>query len=100
MMGMGEPLHNYANLTDALRIMLDDKALNLSHRKVTVSTVGLVPAIKKLANELPVNLAISLNASTEEQRRQVMPITRKYSIDKLLEVCRDIPLYGKRITFE
>ena len=70
MMGMGEPLHNYANLTDALRIMLDDNALNLSHRKITVSTVGLVPAIKKLANELPVNLAISFRGMRDERDNQ------------------------------
>ena len=100
MMGMGEPLHNYKNLVTALRIMLDDLGLHLSHRKITVSTVGLVPAIRKLANELPVNLAISLNATTEEQRKQVMPITQKYSLEELLQVCREIPLYNKRITFE
>ena len=101
MMGMGEPLHNYNNLIIALKTMLADTGLNLSHRKVTVSTVGLVPAIRKLAEELPVNLAISLNATTEEQRRAVMPITKKYPLEELLQACKEIPLPpGKKITFE
>ncbi|MEC7983730.1 MAG: 23S rRNA (adenine(2503)-C(2))-methyltransferase RlmN [Myxococcota bacterium] len=101
MMGMGEPLHNYQNLIIALRNMLHYQALDFSHRKLTVSSVGLVPAIRKLANELPVNLAISLNASTEEQRRKVMPITNKYSLRELIECCKTIPLPpGKRIAFE
>jgi len=101
MMGMGEPLHNYDNLVTALRIMLDDVGLNLSHRKITVSTVGLVPALKRLAQELPVNIAISLNATTEEQRRAVMPITRKYSLAELMATCANLPLHpGKRIAFE
>ena len=101
MMGMGEPLHNYKNLIVALRTMLHDHALRLSHRKITVSTVGLLPGLRKLANELPVNIAISLNATTEEQRRQVMPITYKYSLKELLQTCKELPLpSGKRITFE
>jgi 23S rRNA (adenine2503-C2)-methyltransferase len=101
MMGMGEPLHNYGNLVAALRNMMHDDALNLSHRKITVSTVGLLPGLRKLASELPVNLAISLNASTEEQRRQVMPITHRYSLADLMETCNSLPLpRGKRIAFE
>ena len=101
MMGMGEPLHNYKNVITALKNMLADTGLNLSHRKVTVSTVGLIPGLKKLAKELPVNLAISLNATTEEQRKQVMPVTKKYSMAELLEACKEIPLpSGKKITFE
>ena len=101
MMGMGEPLHNYDNLVSALRVYLDEHGLGMSHRRVTVSTVGLVPAMRKLTDELPVNLAVSLNASTEEQRRQVMPITRKYSMQELLDTCRDLPIHHhKRITFE
>jgi 23S rRNA (adenine2503-C2)-methyltransferase len=101
MMGMGEPLHNYDNLVPALKTYLDEDALGFSHRKITVSTVGLVPAMQKLSAELPVNLAVSLNASTEEQRRQVMPITRKYSMHALLDACRDLPVpQHKRITFE
>lgn len=101
MMGMGEPLHNYKNLLSALRIMNSNFALRISHRKITVSTVGLIPKLKKLAHELPVNLAISLNATTEEQRRQVMPVTVKYSLEELMETCRSLPLPpNKRITFE
>ncbi|MGC6494405.1 MAG: 23S rRNA (adenine(2503)-C(2))-methyltransferase RlmN [Myxococcota bacterium] len=101
LMGMGEPLHNLGNLCDALEICLDDHALNFSHRKITVSTVGLVPKMAELAARLPVNLAVSLNASTEEQRRQIMPITRKWSVEELMQACRDFPLpSGKRITFE
>lgn len=101
MMGMGEPLHNLDSLIHAIRTMLDDDGLNLSHRKVTVSTVGLVPAMKKLQSALPVNIAVSLNASSEEQRIQVMPITKRYSMEELLSTCRDLPLHrSKRITFE
>ena len=101
MMGMGEPLHNYDNLVAALQIYLDDHALGFSHRRVTVSTVGLVPAMKRLIDEVPVNLAVSLNATTETQRRQVMPITRKHSMADLLDACRALPLaHRKRITFE
>ena len=101
LMGMGEPLHNYDNLTTALRIWLDDEGMNLSHRRITVSTVGLVPRLVRLAHELPVNIAISLNATTEAQRRQVMPITSKYSLQELMDACRSLPLHGKkRITFE
>ena len=101
LMGMGEPLHNLSNLVTALRVCLDDHALNFSHRKVTVSTVGLVPRMAELAAALPVNLAVSLNATTEAQRREIMPITRKHSLDELMAACRSFPLpSGKRITFE
>ena len=101
MMGMGEPLHNFDHVVTALRVMLDEHALNFSHRRVTVSTVGLVPRMTRLANTLPVNIAVSLNASTEEQRRAVMPVTLKYSMEELMEACRQLPIpAGKRITFE
>jgi 23S rRNA (adenine2503-C2)-methyltransferase len=101
MMGMGEPLHNLDHIIVALRTMLDEDGLNLSHRKITVSTVGLVPAMKKLASVLPVNIAVSLNASTHDQRVQVMPITKKYSMAELMQTCKDLPLpRAKRITFE
>ena len=101
MMGMGEPLHNLPNLVKALTICLDDKALNFSHRKVTVSTVGLVPKMAELAAALPVNLAVSLNATTEAQRRAIMPITQRHSLAELMDACRAFPLPpGKRITFE
>ena len=100
-MGMGEPLHNLDNLCSALEVLFDDHALNYSHRKVTVSTVGMVDRLIELANRSPVNLAVSLNASTEEQRRQIMPITKKWSLAELIDTCRHLPLPpGKRITFE
>ena len=100
-MGMGEPLHNITNLVRALEILLNDDGQGYSHRKVTVSTVGLVPQMMKLAAATPVNLAVSLNATTNEQRRQVMPITRRYDLDQLMQGCRDFPLpHAKRITFE
>ena len=100
-MGMGEPLHNYDNLIIALKNLMDGEGQNYSHRKITVSTVGLVPAMRKLADELPVNIAVSMNATTEEQRRHVMPLTRKYSLEELMQTCRELPLpSGKRITFE
>ncbi len=101
MMGMGEPLHNLDNVVIALKTMLSEDALNLSHRRITVSTVGLVPKLEELAEQLPVNIAVSLNASTEEQRRAVMPVTLKYSMAELMDACRRLPLpSGKRITFE
>jgi 23S rRNA (adenine2503-C2)-methyltransferase len=100
-MGMGEPLHNIDNLLPALKICLDENGLNFSHRRVSVSTVGLADKLQQLAESVPVNLAISLNATTEEQRKRIMPITQRHSVDALLEACREFPLpKGKRITFE
>jgi 23S rRNA (adenine2503-C2)-methyltransferase len=73
----------------------------MSHRRVTVSTVGLVPKLRELAAALPVNLAISLNAPTDAQRRAIMPINAKHGLDELIEACRSLPLpSGKRIQFE
>jgi 23S rRNA (adenine2503-C2)-methyltransferase len=101
LMGMGEPLHNLKGLLPALRIWLDDHALCFSHRRITVSTVGLVPKLAELAAALPVNLAVSLNATTEAQRASIMPVTRRWSMAELLDACRAFPLPpGKRITFE
>lgn len=101
LMGMGEPLHNLPNLIPALTICLDDLALNFSHRRVTVSTVGLVHKMAELAAALPVNLAVSVNATTEEQRRQIMPITRRHSLAELIEAMERFPLpNNKRITVE
>jgi 23S rRNA (adenine2503-C2)-methyltransferase len=101
LMGMGEPLHNLDQLVPALRVCLDDFGLKLSHRRITVSTVGLVPKLAELAAALPVNLAVSLNATTEEQRRAIMPVTKRWSLEQLLDACRAFPLpSGKRITFE
>jgi 23S rRNA (adenine2503-C2)-methyltransferase len=101
-MGMGEPLHNYANVVKALRILTDPLGQGFSRRRITVSTAGLVPAIEKLAAEdLQVNLAVSLNASNDEVRDQIMPINRKWPIARLLEAVRKVPLERRRrVTFE
>ncbi len=101
MMGMGEPLHNYDNLIKALRLMIHDKGLGLSNRKVTVSTSGLVPAIEKLGKDININLAISLNATTNEIRDAIMPINKRWPIEVLMETLRAYPLRPRRrITFE
>lgn len=100
-MGMGEPLLNYENLVSALEIALMEQGFGFSHRRITVSTSGIVPNIARLGVDLPVNLAVSLNATTEEQRRKIMPITRRWSLAELLEACRRYPCPGnKPITFE
>lgn len=100
-MGMGEPLHNFENLKKALAILQSQDGPNFSHRHITVSTVGLVPMIERFGAETDVKLAISLNASCDEQRSQVMPVNRKWNIAALMEACRKFPLrQGRRITFE
>lgn len=101
-MGMGEPLANYQNTIKAIRVMLSEKGLNLSNRKITVSTSGIVPGIKKLGQEdFTVNLAVSLHAPSNDLRTQLMPINRKYPLEMLLEACREYPLpKRRRITFE
>lgn len=101
-MGMGEPLHNFDNLTKSLGLLTHDLGANLSHRRITVSTVGLVSGIDKLAKEeLIPNLAVSLNASNDEVRDLIMPINRRFPIDELLASLRRFPLEKrKRITFE
>ncbi|NPD25223.1 23S rRNA (adenine(2503)-C(2))-methyltransferase RlmN [Corallococcus exiguus] len=100
-MGMGEPLHNFENLKTALAILQSEEGPNFSHRHITVSTVGLVPMIERFGQETDVKLAISLNASTDEQRSQTMPVNRKWNIQALLDACRKFPLrQGRRITFE
>jgi len=100
-MGMGEPLHNVKNIAKACQILLDEDGMNFSKRKVTVSTSGLVPAIAELYEKTDVSLAISLNASTNEQRSQIMPVNKRYPIEELLDACRKVPLGGhRRITFE
>ncbi len=87
-MGMGEPLHNYEATVAAVRLLCDPQGFGLSRRRVTVSTVGIAPAIEKLAEE-PVRprLAVSLNATTDEVRAKIMPITKKYGIERLLAAC-------------
>jgi 23S rRNA (adenine2503-C2)-methyltransferase len=102
MMGQGEPLLNLDNVVKAARILLDPGGFALSPRRITVSTAGIVPAIGKLGAE-PVRpkLAISLNASTEESRRELMPIARKYPLKDLLDACRAYPLRPwEKLTFE
>jgi 23S rRNA (adenine2503-C2)-methyltransferase len=101
-MGMGEPLHNYDNVIRSLRTLTHELGANLSQRRITVSTVGLVPGIEKLGNEdVRPNLAISLNASNDEVRDQIMPINRKWNIARLLGAVRAYPLERRRrVTFE
>jgi len=104
-MGMGEPLHNLENVACAIEILLSQDGLNFSKRKITVSTSGLVPAIRKLNERLTaenkINLAISLNGSYDEQREAVMPVNKAFNIEALLDACRDWDLGPhRRITFE
>jgi 23S rRNA (adenine2503-C2)-methyltransferase len=101
-MGMGEPLHNYREVIRSLRILTHERGANLSHRRITVSTVGLVPGIEKLGREpFQVNLAVSLNATTDEVRTELMPVNRKYPIRILLDAIRRYPLdRRRRVTFE
>lgn len=88
LMGMGEPLANYDNVVAALKLMLDDNAYGLSRRRVTLSTAGLVPAIDRLREDMPVALAVSLHAPTDALRDQLVPINRKYPLAELLAACQ------------
>lgn len=100
-MGMGEPLHNLDNVVQAIKIILDQEGMNFSKRKVTVSTSGIVPAIERLAAETGVMLAVSLNATTDTQRSQIMPVNDKWNIRTLLEACQKYPAHSyKRVTYE
>jgi len=101
LMGMGEPLANYDAVIRALRNLIDPDGMNFSHRKVTLSTCGLVPEMGKLARDITVNLAVSLNGADDETRSRLMPINRKYPLDQLIRACRAFPLPNRRmITFE
>ncbi len=102
LMGMGEPLHNYDNTMKALRILHAEQGLSVSPRRVTLSTVGIVPGLDRLAREpLMPNLAVSLHATTDEQRTALVPPNRKYPLADILEACRRFPLKTRsRITFE
>ncbi len=102
MMGMGEPLNNFGPVVDAMSIMLDDFAYGLSRRRVTLSTSGVVPQIRKLKEALPVALAVSLHAPNDELRSRIMPINQAYPIASLLEACNDYLEAAPRdfITFE
>ncbi len=102
MMGQGEPLLNLANVVKATRILLDPGGFALSPRRITVSTAGIVPKIEELGREaVRPKLAISLNASTEESRQEIMPITRKYHLKDLMDACKAYPLRPwEKLTFE
>jgi 23S rRNA (adenine2503-C2)-methyltransferase len=101
-MGMGEPLHNYDHVAAALRVLNDGRGLGLSSRRLTVSTAGLVPQIRRMAADgLPCKLAVSLNAITDEKRARLMPINRKHPLDELFAACKEwTEATGQRVTFE
>jgi 23S rRNA (adenine2503-C2)-methyltransferase len=102
MMGMGEPLQNYAALVPALRVMLDDHGYGLSRRRVTVSTSGVVPMIDRLGEDCPVALAVSLHAPGDALRDKLVPLNRKYPLAELLDACKRYLAHAPRdfITFE
>ncbi len=100
-MGMGEPLANYEQVVRAIGIITDPNGLMFSHRRVTLSTVGLVPQMRRLGMETPVNLAVSLHAADDRLRDELMPVNRTYPLAELMRACREYPLPPrKRITFE
>ncbi len=102
MMGMGEPLYNFDNVRDALKIVMDGDGLGLSKRRITLSTSGVVPMMARAGEEIGVKLAVSLHAVTKEVRDEIVPINRKYGIEQLLQACADYPgaNNARRITFE
>jgi 23S rRNA (adenine2503-C2)-methyltransferase len=102
MMGMGEPLYNFDNVRDALKIVMDGDGLALSKRRITLSTSGVVPMMARAGQEIGVNLAVSLHAVTKEVRDEIVPLNRKYGIEELLAACADYPgaNNARRITFE
>jgi 23S rRNA (adenine2503-C2)-methyltransferase len=102
MMGMGEPLYNFDNVRDALKIVMDGDGLGLSKRRITLSTSGVVPMMDRAGEEIGVNLAVSLHAVTKEVRDEIVPLNRKYGIEQLLEACAAYPgaNNARRITFE
>jgi 23S rRNA (adenine2503-C2)-methyltransferase len=101
-MGMGEPLDNATNLLKALEILTDPRAFGLGHRRITISTVGLIPGIQKLAHaRRPWELSISLHAPNDRIRSEIMPVNRAYPVDRLLEAARQYTKLTKRyVTFE
>jgi 23S rRNA (adenine2503-C2)-methyltransferase len=102
MMGMGEPLYNFDNVRDALKIVMDGDGLGLSRRRITLSTSGVVPMMARAGEEIGVNLAVSLHAVTKEVRDEIVPLNRKYGIEELLAACAAYPgaNNARRITFE
>ena len=102
MMGMGEPLYNFDNVRDALRLVMDGDGLALSKRRITLSTSGVVPMMARAGEEIGVNLAVSLHAVSKEVRDEIVPINRKFGIEELLQACASYPgaSNARRITFE
>ncbi len=100
-MGMGEPLANYENLVEAIEVLTANWGLGFSPRRITVSTVGLLPQMERLVRETSVQLAVSLTAATDKLRSELMPVNRRFPLDALLDVCRRLPLpQRRRVTFE
>jgi 23S rRNA (adenine2503-C2)-methyltransferase len=102
LMGMGEPLYNYANVAKAMRIVMDGEGIGLSRRRITLSTSGVVPMMDRCGEELGINLAVSLHAVTDDLRDELVPLNRKYPLSELLAACRRYPgaSNARRITFE
>jgi len=102
LMGMGEPFHNYDNVMAAIDRLMDSDGYNFGARRFTISTVGLVPKIRRFADEKrQINLAISLHAAEDDERSSIMPVNKKHNISKLLEACRYyVDQTGRRVTFE
>ena len=102
LMGMGEPLYNYENVKKAMLILMDPDGVALSKRRITLSTSGIVPAIEACGRDLEVNLAISLHATNDKLRNEIVPINKKYPIKELMDTCRNYPgaSNSRRITFE
>ena len=101
MMGMGEPLANYENMLKAIKIITSDAGPGFSKRKITVSTCGITPMIRRLGEEISVNLAVSLNAPDDRRRSYLMPINKKFPLKGLIDACREYPMPRRRmITFE
>ncbi len=102
MMGMGEPLYNFDNVKKALDIIMDEEGIQLSKRRITLSTSGVVPHMERAGAEIGVNLAVSLHAVNDEVRSDIMPINKKYNVDQVLTACANYPgsNNARRITFE
>jgi len=102
MMGMGEPLYNFENVKKALHIIMDKEGIQLSRRRITLSTAGVVPMMERAGAEIGVNLAVSLHATNNEIRDQIVPLNKKYKLEQLLEACQKYPgtHNARRITFE
>ena len=102
MMGMGEPLYNFENVRDALKIVMDGDGLALSKRRITLSTSGVVPMMARCGEEIGTNLAVSLHATNKKVRDEIVPLNRKYGLEELLAACADYPgaSNARRITFE